>query len=352
MRKIKLFTSIHKERDWLEAMASQGQFLTHVTLGFLYHFEENTPCEKVYAIERFDISLRATVAELNARNHALMLAAESGWTEVSHDEDMNYYFVKDKSGSDADEFYQDETDRNAQAERFRKHYTHDAPLSLLVEWLIISVFCMLILLMMLPILKEIEPGIPVIFGLIYIITTITEIGSAFYNILLGHYLYDELLLSRKEWESHKEFAHKKQFRTIGQLKEFLSQQLDKGLVLKKYEKNHYQFEPDSNPYDYFIDTKANLRKRMSLQDSLPDSESMKWYEISIMNASEYGLSPLGVIRNNAIIYSRPHSQAPLPTENERHSLHHRFPSLAGAALIAGALLLGLFIGIFVVRLGL
>jgi len=352
MKKIKFFTSIYKERDWLETMASQGQFLTHVTLGFLYHFEENTPCEKVYAIERFDISLRATVSELNARNHALKLAAESGWTEVTHDEDMNYYFVKDKTGSAGDEFYQDESDRKARAERFRSHYTYDAPLSLLVEWLIISVFCMLILLMMLPILKQIEPGIPVIFGLIYIITTITEIGSAFYNILLGQYLYDELLLSRKEWELHKQFSHKKHFRTVGQLKEFLAQQNEKGLVLTKYEKNHYQFESDLNPYDYFIDTKANLKKRMRTQQAVPDSESLKWYELSIKDASEYGLSPLGIIRNNAIIYSRPHSQAPLPTENERLSLHHRFPSLAGAALIAGALLLGLFIGIFVVRLGL
>lgn len=352
MKKIKFFTSIHKERDWLESMASQGWFLTNVTLGCLYHFEKNTPCEKVYAIERFDISLRATVAELNARNHALKLAAESGWTEVTHDEDMNYYFVKDKTGSDADEFYQNETDRKMRAERFRAHYTHDAPLSLLVEWLIISVFCMLILLMMLPILKEIEPAIPVIFGLIYIITTITEIGSAFYNLLLGQYLYDELLLSRKEWELHKEFAHKKHFRTVGQLKEFLAQQLDKGLVLTKYEKNHYRFEPNSGPYDYFVDTKANLKKRLNTQPTVPDSDSLKWYELSIMNAAEYGLNPLGIIRNNAIIYSRPHSQAPMPAENERHALHHSFPSLAGAALIAGALLLGLCIGIFVVRLGL
>ncbi len=352
MKKIKFFASIYKERDWLEEMAAQGWLFTDATLGFLYHFHKIEPCQKVFEIERFDTSLRATIQELNARNHALDLAAESGWTVVTHDEDMNYYFIKDKADNDTDEFYSAEADRKERAERFRMRHTHDAPIGLLVEWLIISVFCMLILFMMLPILNEIEPAIPVIFGLIYIITTITEIGSAFYNITLGQYLYEELSLSRKEWEYKKQFNIRKQFRKVGQLSAFLSEQLDSGLALKGYENNFYRFEHDSCRYDYFIDTKASVKKRSRKQNRNLNSSGLKWYEISITDATEYGLQPLGVIRKNAIIYRRPHSDKPLPSGNENQALHRRMPSLLGATLTAGALIVGLFLGILAVRLGL
>lgn len=223
MRKIKFFASIYKERNWLEKMAGQGYLFTDVTLGFLYHFQETEPCEKVFEIEHFDAPKRKTMQESSARSRALELADQQGWTVVTQYDDLNYYFAKDKSSGEEDEFYRDEEHRRERAERFRKRHSYDAPISLLVEWLIISIFCMLILLMMLPILQEITSTVPVIFGLIYIITTITEIGSAFYNISLGQYLYDELLMSRKEWECQKQ--SEQQSHALKQLKDFLTPSL-------------------------------------------------------------------------------------------------------------------------------
>lgn len=223
MKKIKFFASIYKERDWLEEMAAQGYLFTDVTLGFLYHFQETEPCEKVYEIEHFDVSKRTAQSEEEARNRALELADAHGWTIVTQDGDSNYYFAKNRSNDEKDEFYQNGEQRRNRAERFRKRHSYDTPISLLVEWLIISIFCMLILLMMLPILEDITPSVPVVFGLIYVITTITEIGSAFYNISLGQYLYDELVLSRPEWEIRKDADN--QSRALKKLKEFLTPSL-------------------------------------------------------------------------------------------------------------------------------
>lgn len=351
MKKIKFFKSLYKERDWLEEMAAQGQLLTDVTLGFLYHFEQTEPCEKVFEIERFDISSNPTIQELNARNTALETAARNGWEVVTQDEDMNYYFMKEKYGNETDEFYDDDTIRLARAERFRKYHSFEAPLGLLIEWLIISIFCMLILLLMLPILTEIDSAVPVIFGLIYLITTITEIGSAFYNITLGQHLYTELRLSRQEWTRQKQFRIKKRFRKIHQLKTFLQEQCDAGLTLATYENGYYLFEEDSQHYDYFVDTKACLKKRHVHSEISDRTSDLKWYEISMTDAQAYQLKPIGVIHQSTILYKRPHTEEPLPPENPNQALGQRMPSLLTVALIAGALLIGLFLGISVVHMG-
>lgn len=352
MKKIKFFASINKEKDWLSEMAAQGFLLADVSLGCVYYFEKSQPCDKVFEIDRFDVSSHATVRELNARNLTLDLAAASGWEVIAHDGDMNYYFIKDKSGDERDDLYHDSPLRQERAERFRKHYTAVAPISLLVEWLIVSVFCLLILSLMLPILSEVEPAIPVIFGLIYIITTITEIGSAFYNITLGQFLYHELSLSRREWELHKKCGVKKRFRTVGQLKAFLTEQSNAGLALTSYTDGHYLFEETDMRYDYYIDTKACQKKRMAQKKHSGGPSDLRWYEGSITDAAAYQLQPIGILLRNTLIYRRPHSEAPLPDENHKQSLYQSTPSLLGAVLIVGALLVGLFLGISAFHMGL
>lgn len=352
MRRIKFFASIHQKTDWLESMAAQGFLLTDVSWSCIYHFEKVAPCQKVFALDRFDIASPATVQELNARNYTLHLAAESGWELIAHDADMNYYFLKDKCGDESDDFFHDAVLRQERAERFRKHYTQEAPISLLVEWLIISIFCLLILSLMLPILSDIEPAIPVIFGLIYIITTITEIGSAFYNITLGHFLYHDLSLSRREWAQRQKHSVKQYFHTVGALKSFLSEKLLAGFTLIAYENGHFCFQETDCSYDYYIDTKACQKKRMAHQKPSPDSLDLKWYEISILEAAEYDLQPIGILGKNTLIYQRPHSDRPLPVENSNQSLHQGTPSLLGAILILGSLLIGLFLGISAFHMGL
>ena len=92
MKKIKFFTSLAKERDWLEEMARQGFLLTNITMGVIYTFQGCEPCEKVYEVERFAISANPSITELTARTNAIDVATQFGWEMVTHDENMNYYF--------------------------------------------------------------------------------------------------------------------------------------------------------------------------------------------------------------------------------------------------------------------
>lgn len=127
MKKLKFFFSLLKERDWLEGMASQGWLLTNMTWGVLYHFEKTEPCEKVFEVERFAITAHPTVADLTARARALDITSQFGWEQVTHDEDMNYYFMKDKAGDETDEFYDNAELRKERAERYRKHFSIEQP---------------------------------------------------------------------------------------------------------------------------------------------------------------------------------------------------------------------------------
>lgn len=111
-------------------MAAQGWLLTDITLGILYHFKKTEPCEKVFDIDRFAISAHPSIQELNARKIATDVAGQSGWEIVTHDEEMNYYFVKDKAGDETDEFYDEESFRRERAERYRKHYSYEHPIGL------------------------------------------------------------------------------------------------------------------------------------------------------------------------------------------------------------------------------
>jgi len=65
---------------------------------------------------------------------------------VTHDEDMNYYFVKDKAGDETDEFYEDFEMRKERAERYRKHFAIEQPMMLLKNMLCMSVIYIILFL--------------------------------------------------------------------------------------------------------------------------------------------------------------------------------------------------------------
>ena len=145
MKKIKFFASLLKERDWLEEMATQGWLLTDMTLGIIYNFKEIPPCEKVYEIERFAVSPHSTIADLTARTNAISLAKEFGWEVATHDEDMNYYFVKDKAGDESDEFYDNEETRKERAERYRNRLCIEHPHLLAKFDMVLTVFYLILI---------------------------------------------------------------------------------------------------------------------------------------------------------------------------------------------------------------
>ncbi len=347
MTKLKFYASLLKERDWLEKMAAKGWLLTDMTMGVFYHFKEVEPCQKVFEVERFAVSGHATVKELNARRFAIDVATQSGWEVVTHDEDMNYYFVKDRAGDETDEFYDEEESRRERAERFRKHYSYEHLRSLLLGWLVVSVLCFWEFWFYRNNTESLIRAMT-----FYIILSIAQLVSCWMQIVWGNRFCNELSLSREEWEKRKRFGVKKHFNKVQQLRSFLQEQSEFGLSLTGYEDGKYLFEEDTCRYNYFVDTKSCLKKRLKEQgvhytDEEKDwgGQGLKWYEMSIADAEKYDLKPVGVINRSILIYKRPYSAANLPWENGNENIRGwAKPTLIGAGIMVGACIIGYMVG--------
>lgn len=349
MKKIKFFISLLKERDWLEEMAAQGWLLTNLTFGVLYHFKQVEPCEKVFEIERFAITSHSTATDLTARTRAFDIASQFGWTQITHDEDMNYYFVKDKAGDETDEFYDDAESRRERAERYRKHYSMEQPRNLLSELLIISFIYILLFL----VLGNDNPTQRIMMWF-YVIAATIQIVLIYCSMALGQQIHTEFCMSRKEWEQHKKHNEKKRFKKVQQLRSYLQEKSEFGLSLKGYENGCYMFEEDSQRYNYFIDTKSCLKKRLKesgieFADEKKDlgTQSLKWYEMSIANAAQYDLKPVAVIDKIVLIYKRPYSDKPLPWENGNVNINYSTPARAAVILLVCSGIIGFVIGFLV-----
>lgn len=346
MKKIKVFWSFYKERDWLEEMARQGFLLTNITLGMIYHFEPCEPCEKVYEIERFAITSHPTVTELTARTQALDITSQFGWKQITHDEDMNYYFVKDRADDETDEFYDDVETRRARAERYRKHYAGDQALSLLAGLLAVS-FIYIIAVLIVTDNQNAQHGLMTL----YLVFASFESFLIYQMIRLGNMLYREFCMSRKEWELHKKHNEKKHFNKVQQLRSYLQEKSEFGLALKGYENGYFLFEEDNQRYNYFIDTKRCLKKRLkkdgiTFTDEAKDwgTQSLKWYEMSIANAAKYDLKPVAVLDKTVLIYKRPYSESKLPWENGNENLYFSGPATAVLLILLGCFIAGFIAG--------
>ncbi len=337
MIKVKFFLSLLKERDWLEEMAAKGFLLTNMTFGIIYHFEESAPCAKVYEIERFAITSHPTIAELTAKSRALDITSQFGWKEVTHDEDMNYYFVKNKAGDETDEFYDTEELRRERADRYYKHYSLEQPRILIYDILFVSILYIICL-------CTLKNALALHWSFIFLI--VFELLCISGTISMGQKAFTELCMSRKEWEQHKKYSQKKRFRKVQQLRSFLQEKSEFGLVLKGYENGYYMFEESPQRYNYFIDTRRCLKKRMKedglkFADETKDlqSQSLKWYEMSIANAAQYGLKPVAVIDKHILIYTRPYSEKKIPWENGNENISFTSPGLKALlfVLICGAI---------------
>ena len=351
MKKVKFFMSLFKERDWLEQMAKDGWLLTNMNLGVIYHFQKVSPCDKVFEIERFGLSSHPTIQEVNARKIALDIALQSGWEVVTHDEDMNYYFMKDKEGDETDEFYDDESLRKERAERFRKRYGYEFPLLLIKQDIILSVIYSALFLFLLLFRPGIKATLPLVLGLLFALITAFDVFFNHFYMKWGQRIYEELCMNREEWQNHITSGEKKRFAKVHQLLSYLQEKNNSGLVLSGYQNQKYQFEKDCQAYDYFIDTKSALKSRSKKQGTRFTDEKkdftlqgLKWFETSIAQAAEYGLKPIAIIKNRTIIFRRPHSDLPLPPMDGNKSISRVTPSLLAVIIIICTFLIGYCIG--------
>ena len=168
---------------------------------------------------------------------------------------------------------------------------------------------------------------------------------------LGQLYYVEFSMSRSEWEQYKKHREKKSFNKVQQLRSYLQEKSEFGLSLKTYEDNHFIFEEDSERYNYFVDTKKSMKKRLQEAGQTFTEESkdlqvqsLKWYETSIANAAKYGLAPVAVVNKKILIYKRPYSEEPLPWENGNENIRFIAPPLAAALFLLAFFAVGFVIG--------
>ncbi len=340
--------SIMEERDWLEEMASQGWLLTNITLGIIYQFEAIEPCEKVYEIERFAVSSHPTVEQLTAKSRAIDIASQFGWKLVTHDEQMNYYFVKDKANDETDEFYDEKASRLERAERYRNFFAVEHPLNALKTDLCITLLYMVVFL-----LFRDEPKIFLFFLIIYMFAIAFDLFTITQTMKWGQIYYTEFAMSREEWAVYKVHREKKKFKKVQQLRSYLQEKSELGLALKDYNLKYYSFEEEATRYNYYVDTIKNLKKRLKQNGEHYVAESKdfmdnstRWYETSIAEAAQYDLKPVAILHKNVLIYKRPYnSEAPLPWENGNESIARYTPAGGAFVFLFSCFAVGFVIGV-------
>ena len=119
-RKIKIMVSYQKERGWLEEMALQGWFLENISLGIVYTFVKGEPKRMLYDIDRFSLPKKPTLEEIRHKEMFLEMAQELGWREVTHGEDMTYYFAREYEEGGVNELHNDPESRRFLAAKFRR----------------------------------------------------------------------------------------------------------------------------------------------------------------------------------------------------------------------------------------
>ncbi len=271
-----------------------------------YHFTKIEPSQKVYEIENFLIPMNgnATKQEMLARKTAFDIAKQTGWEIVTHDESMNYYFVKDRAGDESDELYDDDESRRQRAEKFHRRYTYEQPRMLLSSLVLISIIYIFLFILLRNDISDL-----VIWMRVYIAAAIFEVVSTLLLMVLGEHIYRDLLMSREQWVNRKAHSYKATFYKVEKLISLLQKMDNTGLTLTACEGKTYLFEKSSEQYIYYADTKKALKKRMKksgkkVKEEKKDWErnSLWWYEMSIEEAEKHGLEVVCAVEKGTLIY--------------------------------------------------
>lgn len=324
MKKFKVFLSLFKERDWLEEMATKGWLLKDMTLGMIYHFEKIEPAEKVYEIDRFTVLRKPKKEMLLSRKTALDIASQAGWKVVTHDEDMNYYFVKDKAGDESDEFYDDAELRRGRAEKYRRHLTYEVLAEILGMLFALSVLCLLVF----GLAEFLGEPADVLCKLswVYLVCIVLFGGYSVFSLKYGDWIYNELCMSREEWEQRKRLGEQRKFSNTKYLMSFLGEKKEQGLALIDYVDGKYLFEETDRNCWYEIDTKQALKKRLKAQGKKYrwekkdwNLQSFQWYEMSIVEAQSKGLELICIVDGGTLVYKCDKQQGQKALMNLEHN---------------------------------
>lgn len=336
MKKLKIMTSYHKEKLWLEDMAKQGWFLDDIRWGIIFTFVKGEPKHVVYDIDRFSLPKKPTLEEIRHKEMFLEMAKELGWREVTHGEDMTYYFCKEYEEDGVNELHNDPESRRFMAEKYRTYLAHWAKQNVF-EAAVIAVVGIIEKLIQTMAEENLGMGWFDWFCIIYVIF------CNFYAIYiwkLADRTAKELSMSRSEWEESIDPATHKVIRrlilTNRGLNRFLQKQEAQGYVLTSLTATKYFFEKkEGGNQIYTMDSKSlvNQRRAAANQQKLIDAKDKvgtnnDWEIASVRDAESKGWTFVCALENRAIIY-RGEAGAVQPLNDPKYDNNIRWISLIG-----------------------
>ena len=325
-----------KERMWLEEMALQGWFLTDISLGMIYTFTKNEPKHMLYDIDRFSLPKKPTLEEIRRKEMFLEMAEELGWKEVTHSEDMTYYFAKEYEEGGVNELHNDPESRRFLAEKYLSSFSYHAKQQ--VFWAaVIVVINILEKLLQIWVKEDFYLGCFDWFTLFYV--AICNF-FAVYLWKMGIRTEKELSMSRQEWEnSVNPETHKivrKLIWTNRGLNKFLRMQEEQGWLLVSVTPTKYFFEKSQGGnWIYTMDSKSltNKRRKAANREKFEDGKDWTginndWEIASVQDAEEKGWTFVCALENRAVIY-RGETSVVQPLNDAKYDNSLRWISLIG-----------------------
>lgn len=315
LRKCRVIFSYQKERRWLEEMALQGWFLDNIFLGMFYTFARGEPRRMLYDIDRFSLPKKPVLEEIRHKEMFLELSQELGWKEVTHSEDMTYYFAKEYEEGGVNELHNDPESRRYLAEKFRRYYNNVAMRQVFWSAFLVCVDLLIRLLSLMEPLSLMEDPLSLEwfdwFALCYVL-----FGSlmALWCRRQGDRAGKELSVSRRDWEESVDPATHRTVRkliwTNRGLNRFLRKQEEQGWILTSVTPTRYFFEKSQGKSQvYTMDCKSltNRRRKEGKQKKFEDGKDWlginnDWELQSVRDAEEKGWSFVCALENRAIIY--------------------------------------------------
>lgn len=277
IKKFKFFLTFHKEREWLEEMALHGYMLEDVKFGMYYYFRKDTPKHMLYEIDRFDLKRNPNLAEMMEKKNFIDMAKEGGWQEVTHDENLNYYFTKEYEEEGFNDLYNDEESMQVRADKFRNHYLSQA--ELLVKLVVLVAVAGLILNLVLDKnyrgIEEARTDVIRIYNIfcgIYVAIT-SLLACVLFK--MSKIMYDDFRRVFKEnRQIHKE---KRLIMTTKGLQKYLKRHAGKGEKLVSMGMLTYAFEKtDSRAVTFVMDTKSMVNERRKKAGLERISDTKDW----------------------------------------------------------------------------
>lgn len=308
LKKFKWYVGLRAECQWLEHMAGEGWFLENIRFGVFYTFQKGEPKKMLYEVDRFDLPKKPSLEEIKHKEIFMEMAKELGWSEVTHDEILNYYLCKEDKEGEINELYNDAGSRKLHASKY-KAFFHKKVWELLF-W---SCVLMIIDLILSALNLATDVFTPVWyhwFVIVYVL--ICNMCSLMYW-KIGTRQEKEFLISKDEWEERQNSTDKvirKLIITTRGLNRFLRRQEKEGYLLTQVTATKYYFQKKKDlDWIYTMDSRylTNQRQKSRQMQSFKDKKDRlgmnnDWQIQSLKDAQLRGWEFVCALENRALIY--------------------------------------------------